>query len=91
LAPAALLPPAESVFLLRGQDIGAPAAVRFWAQAAKKQGAEERTIKAALQVADDMETWSTRKTAGYALQGFMANPTSSSFCCSKPSGSMRRQ
>lgn len=86
-----MLPPDEPVFLLRGQDVGAPAAVRFWAREAKKQGADEDTIKAALQVADDLEAWSTRKNAGCVLQDFMANPTGSSLCSSKPSGSIRHQ
>jgi len=48
-------------------------------------------FKAAFQVADDLETRSTRKSAGDVLKGFVAHPNYSSLCCSKPSGSMRRQ
>lgn len=65
--PESPMPRDEPVFLLRGQDLCAPAALRFWAPEAGKHGADERTVQAALQVAGEMEAWSTKKTAGNAL------------------------
>jgi len=88
--PAAPIPPDEPIFLLRGQNVCAPATVRFWAREAQKRGANESIIKAALQIADLMEAWSTQKTAGYVPKDLVAIPTSSSFCNSKPSGRMRQ-
>jgi hypothetical protein len=89
--PECMPPRAEPVFLLRGQDVCAPATVRFWAREAKKQGVDEGTIQAALQLAIEMEAWPTRNTAGYALKGSIANPNHSALCGSKPSGRMRKK
>lgn len=87
-APEALLPPDEPIFLLWGLDMCAPATVRFWAQEAQKRGVDEHAIKAALQVATDMEAWSSKQTAGNALKRLWANPKNSSLCSAKPSGRM---
>jgi hypothetical protein len=87
-ASAALTPPDEPVFLLRGLDICAPATVRFWAQEAQEHGVHELTVKAALQVAADMEAWLSKQTAGNALNRLLANPKNSPLCYYKPSGRM---
>ena len=57
--PAGLIPENEPVFLLRGQDACAPAAVRAWARAAQSIGAEKNIIQAALDQAEAMEEYMT--------------------------------
>jgi hypothetical protein len=55
--PAHLIPEDEPVFLLRGQDKVAPAAVGFWAFMASKEGAKKDIIDAALKQSDAMFDW----------------------------------
>lgn len=55
--PAGLIPEDEPVFLLRGQDIAAPAAVEAWAAAAQQHGADHALITAALKQAAAMRLW----------------------------------
>ena len=52
----------EPIFVLRAQDITAPAIVRMWAEMQKLHPirAEEK-IREALALADRMEQWPTRK------------------------------
>lgn len=47
----------EPVFLLRAQDVTAPAVVSFWADSAEKAGALPNIVDAARRQAFDMETW----------------------------------
>ena len=51
-----IIPEDEPVFLLRGQDVFAPAALRYWAQLMidKKQ---YEMAKLALEHADKMDSW----------------------------------
>ncbi|MCK9435723.1 MAG: hypothetical protein M0Q12_00780 [Synergistaceae bacterium] len=51
------IPDDEPVFLIRGQDIVAPEVVRQWAFRARKAGAKELIVEAALQQAEAMERW----------------------------------
>jgi len=51
------IPANEPVFLLRGQDLAAPAAVRTWAQKADQRGAAKEMVKAAFDVAAEMEAY----------------------------------
>lgn len=55
--PAGLIPADEPVFLLRGQDRAAPAAVMAWVDEARAQGAEANIVDAALAQADAMMQW----------------------------------
>lgn len=55
--PAGLIPEDEPVFLIRGQDISAPYAVRAWASYAKLYGAEQEIVDAAAAQARNMEIW----------------------------------
>lgn len=55
--PDGLIPEMEPVFLIRGQDAAAPAAVRFWCHAARYQGASDEIILKAMAQADRMEEW----------------------------------
>lgn len=55
--PAGKIPDDEPVFLIRAQDLVAPAAVRYWAARANVVGADERIIKAALHQSVLMERW----------------------------------
>lgn len=49
--------PDEPVFILRAQDLVAPAAVRAWAEYARRAGTPEAKCKAAEKVAADMDAW----------------------------------
>lgn len=53
--------PDEPIFVLRAQDVLAPAHVRAWAENAKIAGAPPEKIAEALRCADLMEQWPTRK------------------------------
>lgn len=55
------IPEDEPVFLLRGQDQAAAAAVRCWAAIAEAMDADPRTIDTALIQADLMEAWPVKK------------------------------
>lgn len=56
--PAGLIPEDEPVFLLRGQDPVAGAAVRHWAWCARVAGAHQDIFSAAERQAEAMEAWS---------------------------------
>lgn len=55
--PAGLIPEDEPVFLIRGQDVAAPNAVRAWAREATRCGADRAIVEAAEEQADAMEEW----------------------------------
>jgi hypothetical protein len=55
--PANLIPEHEPVFLLRGKDVAAPAAIEAWCKEAKKYGADDNIIQAAQEHADKMRVW----------------------------------
>lgn len=51
----------EPVFILRAQDRLAPALVRAWASLAREHGCDVVKCQMAVEVAEDMEDWHTRK------------------------------
>lgn len=55
--PAGLIPENEPVFLIRGQDVAGPHAVRAWAAYAKLCGAKQDIVDAANVQARKMENW----------------------------------
>ena len=55
--PAGLIPADEPVFLLRGQDLVAPFAVRMWARNAELAGADPAIVASAMEQAEAMERW----------------------------------
>ncbi len=55
--PENIIPENEPVFLLRGQDICAPAAIETWIKEAKKYGAREDITDAAQKQADKMRIY----------------------------------
>lgn len=55
--PAYLIPENEPVFLIRGQDPAAPAAVEAYALFAELTGAEQRLIDLVRELAVDMRQW----------------------------------
>ena len=55
--PSGKFPDQEPVFLLRGQDIAAPGAVRFWAAEAASLGAGPELVELARAHAAEMERW----------------------------------
>ncbi len=55
--PAGLIPENEPVFLLRGKDVCAPAAIEAWCAIARKYGVEDEMIKAAARHANLMREW----------------------------------
>jgi hypothetical protein len=55
--PEGKIPDREPVFLLRGQDLAAPDALRVYAMLADKMGASSDLIKATLDQAKEMEAW----------------------------------
>jgi hypothetical protein len=60
--PAGLIPEDEPVFLIRGQDKAGPETLRYWADNAHLHGASEEIIQRALNQAEAMEAWQTKKT-----------------------------
>jgi hypothetical protein len=58
------IPQAEPVFLTRGRDPAAPAAVRAWAVAYYALGGEAAVIEEALQQADRLEAWPEKQLPG---------------------------
>jgi hypothetical protein len=60
--PAGLIPEDEPVFLIRGQDVAAGEAVRAWAALAAKAGATADILNAAMDHADKMDEWPSKKT-----------------------------
>lgn len=61
--PAGLIPETEPVFLLRGQDIIAPTAVRAYADALEREKGDATIIEGARKCADDMEAWQATQKA----------------------------
>jgi len=59
--PEGLIPQDEPVFLLRAQDIAASFAVRSWAQRLDQLGGDQKMVRAALGVAQEMEDWPVKK------------------------------
>lgn len=59
--PTKRIPEDEPVFLLRGQDVGAPDAVRAYADIAKKVGAEAVLVQRCYDWADRMEKWQSER------------------------------
>ena len=55
--PAGLIPEDEPVFLLRGQDISAPAIVESWARNVESLGASDEIVAAAFEQASKMRAW----------------------------------
>ena len=55
--PAELIPEDEPVFLLRGQDMAAPATVFFWANQVIKAGGDPEIVAAARSQACEMQRW----------------------------------
>lgn len=47
----------EPIFILRGQDVLAPALVREWAVAAKQRGCGDAKVQEAFALADLMDSW----------------------------------
>lgn len=56
------LSPGEPIFILKAGDAVAADAVRAWAALAHKQGTPPEAVELALQQADVMEAWPTKKT-----------------------------
>jgi len=61
--PANKIPQDEPVFLLRGQDKVAAAAVRVWAALNDEAGGDPEASRLAREHADKMDVWPTKKTA----------------------------
>ena len=55
--PLGLIPADEPVFLLRANDMLAPAVIRQWASNAMANGVSRRMVDAALDQAKAMEAW----------------------------------
>lgn len=55
--PRGLIPEDEPVFLLRGQDRAAPAAIEAWIQEAQAQGAEQDILQKAQDQITRMIAW----------------------------------
>ena len=51
----------EPIFVLRAQDMLAPVIVRQWAMLAKHCGCAEEKVQEAINLAERMEKWPTRK------------------------------
>lgn len=51
----------EPIFVLRAQDKLAPILVRLWCELADLHGADLPKIQGAMELADKMEAWPTRK------------------------------
>ena len=52
------IPENEPVFLLRGQDVAAPATLRYWAGTVEEYGADATIVDAARHQAENMVQWS---------------------------------
>lgn len=61
--PEMLIEEDEPVFLLRGKDVVAPAAVMHWAVAAESVGASADIVAAARRQAEAMLAWQKRRGA----------------------------
>lgn len=56
----------EPVFLVRAQDLSAPACVRAWADDAERRGADPNILRAAREHATLMEEWQQKHGAKVA-------------------------
>ena len=54
----------EPIFVLRAQDLLAPAIVEFWCVAARAQGCSERRIEEARSTAEQMRAWAREHGGG---------------------------
>lgn len=59
--PAGLIPADEPVFLLRGQDLYAAGALRWYADRVEGAGGDPAIVKATREQALRMESWTYRK------------------------------
>ncbi len=55
--PRGLIPEDEPVFLLRAQDVTAPAVVEYWVIRARKAGASKNMLDAAKEQVEAMRKW----------------------------------
>lgn len=55
--PENIIPENEPVFLLRGKDVAAPAAIEEWVRTARRYGANKNILQAALDQAEKMRVW----------------------------------
>lgn len=55
--PEGKIPEDEPVFLLRAQDVAAPAVVEYWCHLARRHGAESNILEAARSQVDAMLDW----------------------------------
>ena len=53
--------PGEPIFVLRAQDMLAPAIVRKWAEEAEQHGCDAQKVAEARQCARAMDMWPSRK------------------------------
>lgn len=60
------IPEDEPVFLLRGQDLAAPEAVRAWAEENERLGGNHELSQSAREHADLMEAWQAEHTSKVA-------------------------
>lgn len=60
--PTGKIPADEPVFLIRGQDLAGPTAVRAWAAEAERNGAALDIVSAAFTQARNMETWQRNRS-----------------------------
>ena len=60
--PAGLIPEDEPVFLLRGQDLAAPATLAFWASEVRRLGGDEKMAGMAEDQAVKMLIWMSEHT-----------------------------
>lgn len=61
--PAGIIPEDEPVFLVRGQDLAAPATLRAWARIAADHGADQDILNRVRRHADRMEEWQAQHGA----------------------------
>lgn len=59
--PSGAIPADEPVFLLRGQDVSAPVAVRAWADDNDRVGGDPKLSSLARRQADAMEFWQEKR------------------------------
>lgn len=71
---AAKIPAGEPVYLLRGQDVAAPVAVRAWAKEHLRRGGDPAFAKSALLHALEMERWQIERVCKLADVPVVASP-----------------
>lgn len=60
--PSGKIPKDEPVFILRAQDVNAPATLRFWAEQVGKSGGDQAIAQLARDQADRMDAWPVKKS-----------------------------